>query len=271
MWILLGIVVAVIFALFLCTKGNCDKQKQARLRGFCYAHRGLHGMGVAENSMAAFAAAKEKGYGIELDLHLMRDGRLAVLHDSSLKRTTGAEGIIEDMTADDLPLYRLEGSTQTIPLFSDVLSLYEDAGAPIIVELKPYKKNHAALCEATCKALEGYKGEYAIESFDPRCILWLKKHRPDIIRGQLSQNFFKTDDKLSFIIKLLLTHNLLNFLTRPDFVAYRFSHRDTPSIHLCEKLWKMQCIGWTIMGEAEMKEAESIGWLSIFEHIKKEK
>ena len=61
MWILLGIVVAVIFALFLCTKGNCDKQKQARLRGFCYAHRGLHGKGVAENSMAAFAAAKEKG------------------------------------------------------------------------------------------------------------------------------------------------------------------------------------------------------------------
>ena len=110
------IIIAVVAALFvlltMCRKGHKDL---ASLRGWKYAHRGLHGNGIPENSMAAFRAALDGGYGIELDVHLMKDGKLAVIHDASLKRTAGADVKIEDLTEADLANYPLEGTEQTIP------------------------------------------------------------------------------------------------------------------------------------------------------------
>ena len=120
------------------------------LEGWSYAHRGLHGDGIPENSMAAFQAALDHGYGIELDVHLLKDGNLAVMHDSLLNRTTGQPGRIEDLTTQELKNYRLEGTEQTIPEFMDVLTLY-NGKAPLIIELKPTDGNHAALAEAACR------------------------------------------------------------------------------------------------------------------------
>lgn len=257
-------IILIIILYLLAIRGRVGYKKLSELQDFNYAHRGLHGNGVAENSMTAFKNAKEKGYGIELDIHLLKDGTLAVIHDCALKRTTGEDGNIEDLTADELKNYTLEGTEDTIPTFKEVLDLY-DGTAPIIVELKPLK-NQAALAKAAAEMLKDYKGAYCIESFDPRCILWLKKNRPEIIRGQLCQNFFKTDDKLNFFIKLLLTNSLLNFLTKPDFVAYNFSHRKNLSTTLCKKLWKMQMVGWTLRTKESQKQAEKEGWLSIFEY-----
>lgn len=267
MIIALIIILALVLLFLLAVRGRSGRPEMETLRKYHYAHRGLHGNGVPENSIAAFKAALERGYGIELDIHLLKDGTLAVIHDAALKRTTGAEGYIEDLTAADLGKYRLEGTDEIIPTFQQVLELY-GGKAPIIIELKPVK-NQAALAEAACKALENYKGAYCIESFDPRCLLWLKKNRPDIIRGHLSQNFMKSQEKLSPVIKFLLTHNLLNFLTVPDFVAYRFEHRkSTPSIAVCKTLWKMQCVGWTIRDQKTHDTVLRENWLSIFENIK---
>lgn len=264
LYILVAIVLLVVFFLFA-IRGRVGNKNLESLHGFDYAHRGLHGNGVAENSMTAFRLAKEKGYGIELDIHLLKDGNLAVIHDCALKRTTGAEGNIEDLTTEELKLYNLENTDDAIPTFKEVLDLY-DGAAPLIVELKPLK-NQAELAKAAAEALKYYKGAYCIESFDPRCILWLKKNYPDIIRGQLAQNFFKTDDKLNFFIKLLLTNNLLNFITKPDFVAYNFSHRKVLSTLLCQKLWKMQMVGWTIRTKETQKQVKNENWLSIFEYF----
>ena len=68
----------------LATSGRTKYPKLDTLKGWAYAHRGLHGNGLPENSMAAFKAALDGGYGIELDIHLTKDGDLAVIHDSSL-------------------------------------------------------------------------------------------------------------------------------------------------------------------------------------------
>ena len=85
-----------------------------------YAHRGLHAKPtIPENSMAAFARAVEAGYGIELDLHLTRDGKLAVIHDASLKRTCGVDLKIEDLTLAEARDYPLEESDERIPEFCD--------------------------------------------------------------------------------------------------------------------------------------------------------
>ena len=186
--IILLIIFVLLYVLAIrCRAGHPDLKD---LQGWSYAHRGLHGSGLPENSMAAFRAALDGGYGIEFDLHLLKDGNLAVMHDSLLKRTTGGSGRIEDLTTEDLKNYHLEGTEETIPTFRELLDLYAGK-APPIVELKPVGGNHAALCEAACNMLSGYEGVYCMESFDPRCGYWLRKKGPDIIRGQLSENFVK--------------------------------------------------------------------------------
>lgn len=258
------IILVVLAALYLLAiRGRSGHQGLDALHGWSYAHRGLHSEGIPENSMAAFRAALEGGYGIELDVHLLADGNLAVMHDSDLLRTTGCPGKIEDLTTADLKNYRLEGTDQTIPEFRQVLELY-DGKAPLVVELKVSSNNHATLTEATCKMLDSYNGVYCMESFDPRCLLWLKKHRPDIIRGQLSENYFAGKNKLPFILKLILSKNLGNFLTRPDFVAYRYKdRRSTLSNRLC--LMHMTGVSWTVQSQEEYDTAVREGWIPIFE------
>jgi len=259
-YILLALILLYILA-NRCRKGHPGLEA---LRGWNYAHRGLHSPGIPENSMAAFRAALEKGYGIEFDLHLLADGNLAVMHDSLLKRTTGAEGRIEDLTTGDLKNYRLEGTEETIPTFRELLDLYAGK-APLIVELKPEKGNHAALCEAACKMLDTYAGIYCLESFDPRCIRWLKENRPELIRGQLAENFMKSDSKMPWYLRLALTHQLMNFGTVPDFVAYKFADRKGVSPWLCRKFWKAQGVSWTLKTREEYDIAVKEGWLPIFE------
>lgn len=262
---MLELIILIILLLIAATYCRGSAELLKPLQGWSYAHRGLHGECIPENSMAAFRAALENGYGIELDIHLLKDGNLAVIHDSLLNRTTGQPGHIEDLTTEQLKDYRLEGTEETIPEFMDVLTLF-NGKAPLIVELKPESGNHAELCAAACRMMETYSGPYCMESFDPRCIAWLRRNRPDICRGQLSENYFKTKNDLPDYLRFALTHNLLNFLTQPDFVAYKYAHRaDTPSNYLCRKLWKAQGVSWTLKTQQEYDTAVAEGWLPIFE------
>lgn len=262
---MLELIIGLILLYLLAIRCRSSNPGMKELRGWSYAHRGLHGNGIPENSMAAFRAALEGGFGVELDVHLLKDGNLAVIHDSLLNRTTGQAGLVEDLTTEDLKNYPLEGTGETIPEFMDVLTLFHGK-APLIVELKPADGNHAALAEAACKMLETYPGVYCMESFDPRCVAWLKRNRPEIIRGQLAENFLKSRNDLPDSLRFLLTHNLLNFLTVPDFIAYKYSHRkDTPSSFLCRKLWKAQGVSWTLRSQEEYDTAVEEGWLPIFE------
>jgi glycerophosphoryl diester phosphodiesterase len=259
------IVILVLAALaILAMKGRSGHKGLAALQGVRYAHRGLHGNGLPENSMAAFRAALDHGYGIELDIHLMKDGELAVIHDSSLKRTAGADICIEDLTAAQLSDYRLENTEEKIPLFREVLELFQEK-TPLIVELKEHGGNAATLCEAACKLLNQYRCTYCIESFDPRCIIWLKRNRPEIIRGQLTENYFRSKTKLPVILRFVLTHQLENFLTVPDFVSYRCSDRKAFSNTLVRKIWGVQGVTWTLKSQEDYDDAVANGWIPIFE------
>ncbi|MBQ8748266.1 MAG: glycerophosphodiester phosphodiesterase [Oscillospiraceae bacterium] len=265
MVVAIAIVVLVILYIFI-LKGRTGHKDLPALRGWYYAHRGLHSQGVPENSMAAFRAAKDAGYGIELDVHLMQDGTLAVIHDHSLKRTVGVDVNIEDLTLAQLEDYRLEGTGEKIPLFSEVLELYRGE-APLIVELKPTGKNQDALCKAACDMLSDYKGAYCVESFDPRCVAWLRKNRKDIIRGQLTENFFRSNSSLPGVVKFLMKYNFFNVATRPDFIAYRFADRRNISNFLCRKLWGLQGVTWTIRTKEDFDTAVAENWIPIFENF----
>ncbi|HKM16604.1 MAG TPA: glycerophosphodiester phosphodiesterase family protein [Limnochordia bacterium] len=209
-----------------------------------YAHRGLHGPGIPENSLLAFQKAKEKGFGVELDVQMTKDGRLVVFHDATLKRMCGAKGIVSQLTYDELRQYRLTGSEQKIPLFREVLDLLEDL--PVICEIKPHNGNsNPALCELVCEEIRDYKGEVWIESFSPLIVRWFKVHRPDLIRGQLSMDFVARREGLKFHQAFLMKHLLVNILGRPDFVAY--CHKDRAwGFSLCRKLFRPLCLAWTV-------------------------
>ncbi len=269
--IVLLIIVILLAALYLfalrCRKGHAAWDT---LRRYRYAHRGLHDKPtIPENSMAAFRRAVENGYGAELDVHLMADGNLAVIHDASLKRTAGADVYIEDLTAADLKDYRLEESDEHIPLLEEVLALFEGQ-TPLIVELKAERGNHNALASAAMEVLDRYDTAYCVESFDPRCIRWLKENRPEVVRGQLSEQFLrhpKDGAKQSKAVLWLLGNLLTNIATRPDFIAYRFSDRNTPSVRLCRALYGVQEVNWTITTKQDMAAAENAGNLVIFERF----
>ena len=265
---ILLIILAVIILLFLLSlRGRTGHPGLKALRGWNYAHRGLHDAQKPENSMAAFRAALDQGYGIELDIHLLKDGNLAVMHDSALKRTTGREGKIEDLTTAQLTQYHLGGTDETIPEFLQVLDLFAGK-APLIIELKAVGGNHAALAETACKMMEGYDGPWCMESFDPRCVYWLKKNRPDVIRGQLTAIFLKDENStLPFLLKWALRNQVFNFLTKPDFVAYKFEDRKTISDTLTRKLWGIQSVTWTLRTQADLDTAIKEDRLPIFENF----
>lgn len=266
MTIPLTVILLLIILYLFCLKGRTNHPGLKELQKWNYAHRGLHNSEKPENSMAAFRAAKEGGYGIELDIHLMKDGNLAVIHDSCLKRVAGADVNIEDLTLVDLENYRLGGTDEKIPLFSQVLELY-DGAAPLIVELKTANGNHTALCAAACEMLDKYKGAYCIESFDPRCIIWLRKNRPDIIRGQLSENWLKSNLKLPWILRFIMTTHISNIATRPDFIAYNYQHRKVFGTDICRKFWGVQGVSWTIRTKEDFDIAVKEGWIPIFENF----
>ena len=157
-------------------------------KGVFYAHRGLYDnqRGIPENSLSAFRAAAEKGYGVELDVQLSSDGAVVVFHDDTLDRICGVRGDVIDYRLEQLQQMKLLDTEESMPLFTDVLAVLSEGAGPLIVELKSGKRNDE-LCEKTRNLLRDYPGIYCVESFDPGIVSWFRKNAPEIIRGQLAQ------------------------------------------------------------------------------------
>ncbi|MBE6618303.1 MAG: glycerophosphodiester phosphodiesterase [Ruminococcaceae bacterium] len=240
---------------------NTDEIKKYR-----YAHRGFFSRekNIPENSLTAFSAAIDNGYGFELDLHLTADKKLVVIHDTSLKRTAGADISVCDVTYGEISAYLLEKTDEKIPLFEDVLEL--NAGkVPMVIELKVDKGNAKELVEYTLRALEGYTGLYCIESFYPDALIALKKSAPEIMRGQLSCDVRREDKCFSRIKNFVLKNLLTNFLTKPDFIAYAHEDRDLFSFSLCKELYRPCVFYWTVRDKDTLCIAEKEGAGVIFD------
>ncbi len=256
--------VGLLLVWTLLLRGRGGHPAWAVLARFHYAHRGLHdrARGVPENSLAAFRAAVERGYGAELDVRLTKDGRLAVLHDDSLLRTAGADVKLSQLTARELERYRLEDTQERIPLLEEVLPLFEGK-APLIVELKA-ERNPGALARVACDMLDRFQVDYCVESFHPLAVRWLRKHRPQVCRGQLSEDFLRTRTGLGRVADFVMTHLLTGFLTVPDFIAYRQPHRRL-ALKLARRQWGVREVSWTIRTPQALAACEADGRLVIFE------
>ena len=223
-----------------------------------YAHRGLHDDTKAENSLSAFAAAKENGYGIELDVRLSKDGELVVHHDATLERVAGVEGKVIDYTAEELAAMRLAGTDDGIPTFRQVLDLI-DGKVPLIIEIK-MGSGEKGIAEKLVEVIEGYDGPYVVESFNPIALKIVRKLRPDILRGILAHEYMKDDRYKGKLIYRLGQNLELNFLSRPHFIAYLHKDYSVPKMRFVHRVFKTPLVGWTVRSQEEENAAIEHGF-----------
>lgn len=264
--IVLGSLFALTVALFIFLIAGKSGKALGRLGSVNYAHRGLHGtVGgyesyAAENSLTAFARAKEQGFGIELDVRLTKDGDLVVFHDDTLDRVCGVSGRVDALTLDELRETRLSGTDDTVPTFAEVLELI-DGCVPLLIELKG-ESTSADVADATVKALLGYDGEYIIESFNPILLARIKKLLPSAQRGFLLSKH-TNDPKHRSLKYRIIQRCLLNFIARPHFIALDKSVPHLFPAPLVIRLFGTAKIAWTVRSPEEEKKAYENGFSAV--------
>lgn len=248
-----------LFLIFPALRRHPDRDL---LEGAKIAHRGLHGFSkdVPENSLRAFHAAMDKGYWIENDIHLTKDGFVVVFHDDTLDRMCGVPGRVEEKTLTELKALRLAGTDQQIPTLQECLDLV-DGRVPLLIEFKCPTSQATPLCEAANLVLKNYRGQYLIQSFYPPVLGWYRKHRKDICRGQLATPFYG-----EAFHRRLAGALLFNFIGRPDFVSYEQTFHRNIFRRLVVKLGAGS-LGWTFRNvkEMEARKADFQGY--IFENF----
>lgn len=246
--ILWAILILLAAALVIAMKPG-DRRDVSTFSGKLYAHRGLYDNkgGVPENSLLAFRRAKEAGFGVELDVQLTADNRLVVFHDGNVKRMCGEDKNVFAMTYDELSKLRLLGTDEKIPLFSEVLDLLGDT--LIVCEIKTHSSNtDMSVCTFVYDMIKGKKN-ICIESFNPYAVKWFKQNHPEVIRGQLSQDFMKNGGGLEWPKRFLLYAMSLNILSAPDFIAYRHEDADSIPFKVCKALYHPFCVAWTVKSQ----------------------
>jgi len=261
--IILLAIALFLFLLVLYIIAPGKKRDYSKFRGRKYAHRGLHGDGVPENSLAAFKAAREANLGVEFDVQFTKDKQVVVLHYGDLNDMCGVDKKVLDLTYEELKQYRLEGTEERIPLLSEVLKTL--GGAPVICEIKLFSGNNCSeLCRETCKIMDTYPGDWCIQSFSPFHVQWFRKNRPEIIRGQLSAAMREYNGQ-NAVNRFGMRHLLINFFSRPDFIAYGFNDLSPWGFRLCRAFYEPFFMAWTVRGEKQFFQAQKDFDTIIFE------
>ena len=227
---------------FLTAPGRSSAAQRAPFMDQNLAHRGLHNLEkkAPENSLAAFRAAAQAGYGVELDVRLTADGQVVVIHDESTARMTYTYKNVAESSYAELRALRLLDTEEYVPLLTEVLDILVPAEVPVVVEVK-FCKNWRALCEKTLEILDGYEGKFCVESFDPRIVGWWRFNAPDILRGQLMNQCDNWPQNP--IAAWFVSHCIFNFVGRPQFIAHHIGKKAWP-VRLAEALGAMR-VAWT--------------------------
>lgn len=262
--IILLLLILIIIYLLMIMPRMIHRADRTPFYGRHYAHRGLfdNNSDAPENSLAAFQKAVEAGYGIELDVQLSKDDKLVVFHDASLKRMCGIDGNVWDYTLDELKQMKLADSNETIPTFEEFLNVVNEK-VPFILEFK-LDVAQTRVCKLADKALKNYNGAYCIESFHPLALLWYRKNRPDVLRGQLCEEFFRNEAFKGKLLYRILPYLPFNFLTKPDFIAYNHKHAHNISRRLCRLMGALS-IAYTVKSHEEYEKANDKFDLFIFD------
>lgn len=212
------------------------------------AHRGFHNNEAPENSLKAFENAIEKNYAIELDVHIIADDTLIVFHDDNLKRVTNRDGYVKNLKKEDLKDIHLNSTQYCIPTFEEVLKLV-DGRVPILIEIKNIERV-GKLESLLLNMLKNYKGEYAVQSFNPYSLEYFKTNAPEILRGQLA-GYFKNVN-LSFLKRFVLKRMLLNKkVSCPNFISYEAEK--LPNRYV-KRYMQIPILAWTIRSQEQYEK-----------------
>lgn len=226
------------------------------------AHRGLHDAETPELSLASFIKAIENNYAIELDLRALADGTIVVFHDETLGRMTGKDGYLSNLKYEDIRDLKLAKSNEHIPTLEQALKII-NGRTPILIEIKNMGKV-GEFEKAVYKILQNYKGEYAIQSFNPYSLEWFKINAPHVKRGQVASSMKNSD--FSFFKRMALKHMSLNKkVSEPNFIAYKTE--DLPNRYV-KKFKNLPLLAWCVRTDEEYERVSKICDNVIFEHIK---
>lgn len=220
------------------------------------AHRGLWNENIVENSLLAYQNAVEHGYPIEIDLYSTTDNEIVCFHDDTLSRMTGKDGFIYDKTLSELKELSLKNSGQKIPTLKEVLNLVSGK-VPLLIEFKDQpNKNYISIA---VKILKEYKGDFAVQSFNPLYLLKIKKLAPEFIIGILGTN--TPPKERSFLTKFIVKNLSLNFLIKPDFISYNY--KGLP----IKNPFNLPLLAWTIRDNEQATKALTFADNIIFENF----
>ena len=257
--IAIPIIIIVLFLLWLFLIAPKKRGEMEKFKKVHYAHRGLHNAERAENSMSAFKAAVDGGYGIELDVRLSKDGKLVVFHDDTLDRVCGREGKAIDFTAEELATFKLNGTDDGIPTFDEVLEVV-GGKVPLLVEIKE-NAGDSSVSKAAAERLKSYDGPYIVESFNPLSVKNAASILPEVACGFLSRHFTK-EEETKKPLYFLLENLLINRVSNPSFIAYKHEDHYMPMLKLA-RLLGARTIAWTVRSPEEEKAAYEHGFATV--------
>ncbi|HAE22861.1 MAG TPA: hypothetical protein DCG47_11130 [Spirochaetaceae bacterium] len=261
-----------IFVAASCTGGAApsalNSPERASPTPLRVAHRG--GAALApENTLAAFRSGIAQGAdALELDIHLSQDGRLIVMHDPSVDRTTDGAGFIADLSLAELKALdagaRFKGPAQVrqeIPTLEEVLALLAAAGNERIglqVEIKPRAdgSRYAGIEEALVLALRAWRlvDRTAVISFDFPSLQAVKRLEPGLrVYALAGKEFFKS---AAAITPDQVARSLANFGV--DGVGVREQNLDRG---LYEALRRAGLVigAWTVDEPTRMRQLAALG------------
>lgn len=238
------------------------------LREVPLAHRGLHGDGMPENSLAAFAAAAGAGYGVELDVWLAGDGTPVVVHDPNLSRLTGHDVRVGDLDVAALAALPLRDATgvatsQTVPTLEAALEVVGER--PVMVEIKSLRLRAGRLEEQVAAALDGHPGPACIASFNPASVRWFRRNRGDVVRVLTATA--AVDPRLPAVVRRRLAELRDAAAVDPHAVSYDL----TGLPNAAATAWRASgrpLITWTARSEADLAKARTEADNVIFEHVR---
>ncbi len=235
------------------------------------AHRGLHNDIYPENSMPAYQLAIDNNFNIEIDVHVSKDGQVVVFHDDNLKRVCGVNKKVKDCTVEELKSYPLAGTEYTIPTLKEFLDLI-DGKVGILCEIKGVSPFDLHIVKATCKELENYKGNIAIQSFNFAAVIYARRHT-NLASGELCTWASLDGKKPRSHITDFMGKMWICKVSKPHFIAYdarAISSKLSPNKWLDKWKKKLPTIVWTVNSEERMEDARKYASNIIFENLSPE-
>jgi glycerophosphoryl diester phosphodiesterase len=222
------------------------------------AHRGLHDTScrVVENSLGAARAAMARGYAMECDLRLSRDGEVFVFHDDTLDRLCGEGGDFAALDAAVLQTKILRGSGEPIATLEQLLGVAQGA-CPLILELKSDFSGDVALAAAVAAQLGDYAGPAAVKSFDPALIGFLRAAAAPWPLGMVAQADYDDEDfaGLTQSQRFALARFTHAAETRPDFLSWRAGDLPNPTCEFARARGETPVMTWTIRSQEQARAA----------------